>query len=101
VWVCLGVLQHDAKVERDLQAILDRFVAIAGWRPTAVKFVAGALPYTHYGWLRRLVMKRIVAKAGGDTDTSRDFEYTDWNDLRHFAVDFGLGLPSPVAAPPA
>ena len=101
VSVCLGVLQHDAKVERDLQAILDRFVAIAGWRPTAVKFVAGALPYTHYGWLRRLVMKRIVAKAGGDTDTSRDFEYTDWNDLRHFAVDFGLGLPSPAAAPPA
>jgi menaquinone-dependent protoporphyrinogen oxidase len=88
VSVCLGVLQHDAKVQRDLQAILDRFVSTTGWRPTVVKFVAGALPYTHYSWLRRLVMKRIVAKAGGDTDTSRDFEYTDWNDLRHFAADF-------------
>ena len=92
VSVCLGVLQHDEKVQRDLQAILDRFVQATGWRPTVVKFVAGALPYTHYGWLRRLVMRRIVAKAGGDTDTSRDFEYTDWNDLRHFAVDFSHGL---------
>jgi len=33
-------------------------------------------------------MKRIVAKAGGDTDTSRDYMYTDWNDLRAFADDF-------------
>jgi menaquinone-dependent protoporphyrinogen oxidase len=33
-------------------------------------------------------MKRIVAKAGGDTDTTRDYEYTDWEDLRRFAQDF-------------
>jgi menaquinone-dependent protoporphyrinogen oxidase len=93
VSVCLGVLQRDANVRRDLQAILDRFVATTGWRPTVAKFVAGALPYSHNGWIRRLVMKRIVAKAGGDTDTRRDYEYTDWNDLRHFAADFGQGLP--------
>jgi menaquinone-dependent protoporphyrinogen oxidase len=33
-------------------------------------------------------MKRIVQKAGGDTDTSRDYEYTDWNDRRAFAEQF-------------
>jgi menaquinone-dependent protoporphyrinogen oxidase len=86
------VLQHEPKVERDLQAILNRFVGDTGWRPSVAKFVAGALPYTRYGWLRRLVMQRIVAKAGGDTDTRRDYEYTDWSDLRHFTVDFALGL---------
>jgi len=90
--VCLGVLQREPKVERDLQAILNRFVGDTGWRPSVTKFVAGALPYTRYGWLRRLVMQRIVAKAGGDTDTRRDYEYTDWSDLRHFTVDFALGL---------
>ena len=92
VSVCLGVLQHEPAVRRDLQAIVDRFMAATGWRPTVVKFVAGALPYSRYGWLRRAVMKRIVAKAGGDTDTRRDYEYTDWNDLRQFAADFGLRL---------
>jgi menaquinone-dependent protoporphyrinogen oxidase len=35
------------------------------------------------------MMKRIVRKAGGDTDTSRDYEYTDWGDLRAFADEFG------------
>jgi menaquinone-dependent protoporphyrinogen oxidase len=33
-------------------------------------------------------MKRIVSKGGGDTDTSRDYEYTDWEDLRTFAREF-------------
>jgi menaquinone-dependent protoporphyrinogen oxidase len=67
---------------------MDRFLARYGWRPAITKLVAGALLYTRYGWLKRRMMKRIVAKAGGDTDTTRDFEYTDWNDLRDFAEDF-------------
>jgi menaquinone-dependent protoporphyrinogen oxidase len=53
-----------------------------------VKLVAGALPYTRYGWLKRAVMKRIVKRAGGSTDVSRDHEYTDWTDLWDFAVAF-------------
>ena len=36
----------------------------------------------------RWVMKRIAAKAGGAIDTSRDYEYTDWADLRGFARQF-------------
>ena len=99
VSVCLGVLQHDDHVQHDLQTILDRFVAATGWRPSVVKFVAGALPYTKYGWLRRLVMKRIVAKAGGDTDTHRDYEYTDWNDLQRFAAGFGQPLAPALQLP--
>jgi menaquinone-dependent protoporphyrinogen oxidase len=33
-------------------------------------------------------MRRIVAKTGGATDTSRDYEYTDWNDVRAFGREF-------------
>lgn len=33
-------------------------------------------------------MKRIAAKAGGETDTSHDYDYTDWADLRAFTHDF-------------
>ena len=88
VSVCLGVLHHDPAVDREVAAIRERFVADTGWRPMTTKVVAGALPYTHYNWAKRLVLKRIVQKAGGDTDTSRDYEYTDWDDLRAFASTF-------------
>ena len=89
VSVCLAVLQQsDPKVQADLQGIVQRFETTTGWRPPVVKHVAGALLYTRYNIFKRWIMKRIVAKAGGDTDVSRDFEYTDWADLRAFAGDF-------------
>ena len=76
---------------------MQRFLARCGWRPAITKMIAGALPYTRYNWLKRQMMKRIVAKAGGDTDTTRDYEYTDWIDLRNFAQDFaGLASERPV-----
>jgi menaquinone-dependent protoporphyrinogen oxidase len=86
--VCLAVLQKETKARQEILRIMRRFLDRCGWRPTITKMVAGAVPYTRYGWLKRMMMKRIVAKAGGDTDTTRDYEYTDWNDLRTFSRDF-------------
>ena len=88
VSVSLGVLQQEAAVQREVQAIINRFLLSTGWRPTITKNVAGALMYRKYGWLKRWIMKRISAKAGGETDTSRNWVYTDWNDVRVFAEQF-------------
>jgi menaquinone-dependent protoporphyrinogen oxidase len=86
--VCLGVLEKDPAVDRQLDAIVERFFAGAGWHANRVKQIAGALLYTKYGWLKRWIMKRIAAKAGGDVDTTRDYEYTNWEDLQAFAEEF-------------
>lgn len=96
VSVCLAILEQRAAARQEAQAILHRFLRRSGWRPSVQKIVAGALPYTRYNWLKKWVMKRIAAKAGGDTDTSRDFEYTDWDDLREFARAFAREV-APVA----
>lgn len=96
--VCLGVLQPEPQVQRDLARIVERFLQRTGWRPTETKLVAGAVLYTRYNWLKRWVMKRIAAKAGGSTDTTRDHEYTDWADLAAFAQSFARragGVSSP------
>ena len=90
--VCLGILEKRPEVRRTLDAIVEQFQRSTGWRPEAVKFVAGALLYTRYNWLKRWIMRRIVAKVGGDTDTTRDFVYTDWEDLGAFARTFGRRL---------
>ncbi len=96
VSVCLGVLQRDPNVDAELARIVQRFSDKTGWEPSTVKIVAGALPYTRYNWIKRWVMRRISAKAHGDVDTTRDFEYTDWADLRRFGQQFyrRLGVPS-------
>jgi len=86
--VSLALLERRAQARTEIISIMERFLGRSGWRPTITKLVAGALPYTRYGWLKRRMMKRIAEKAGGDTDTTRDFEYTDWNEVREFARDF-------------
>lgn len=94
--VCLGVLEPKPEVQQEVRDIAQRFLDGAGWRPAVTKPVAGALPYTRYNFLTRWVMKRIVAKGGGDTDTSRDYEYTDWDDLRTFAREFAARVQASV-----
>jgi len=88
VSVCLSVLSTQEKARDEARAIPRSFVDGLGWHPTMIKVVAGALPYTKYNIVTRWIMKRIVSAAGGDTDTSRDYEYTDWKDLRDFAGRF-------------
>jgi menaquinone-dependent protoporphyrinogen oxidase len=93
VSVCLGVLQDDAKVQTELAQLRDRFLDKTGWTPQIVLPVAGALAYSRYNFVKRALMRRIAAQAGGDTDTSRDYEYTDWPALADFAASFARRLP--------
>jgi menaquinone-dependent protoporphyrinogen oxidase len=90
--VCLAVLDRTPKVERDLHENLQRFFDETGWKPVESKIVAGALLYTKYPWWKRWLMRRIVAKAHGDIDTSRDYVYTDWEDLAQFTARFSTSV---------
>jgi menaquinone-dependent protoporphyrinogen oxidase len=86
--VCLGVLEKNPATDRELAEIKQRFLTATGWQPTMTRIVAGALPYTRYNWLKRWIMRRIAAKHHAGVDTSRDYEYTDWNDVKAFAREF-------------
>ena len=88
VSVCLAILEKDPVARHEANAIAERFVMQHSWRPNEIQVVAGALAYTRYGWLKKLIMRRIAAQAGGDTDTTRDHEYTDWDALEGFVHGF-------------
>jgi menaquinone-dependent protoporphyrinogen oxidase len=75
----------------DAQRMIDVFVEETGWRPEHALPVAGALVYSKYNFLVRFLMKRIARKAGAPTDTSRDYEFTDWPALDRFVDDFVTG----------
>lgn len=47
--------------------------------------IAGALAYSRYSFFVRWIMRRIARSEGGDTDTSRDYEYTDWGQVESYA----------------
>jgi menaquinone-dependent protoporphyrinogen oxidase len=64
------------------------------WTPDVVALVGGALPYTHYGFLKRRMMRRIVSSKPGalSTDMTRDHVYTDWSQVSHFAAGFAQAV---------
>jgi menaquinone-dependent protoporphyrinogen oxidase len=67
-----------------IQKIADDLFDRTGWKPGHVHHAAGALRYTKYDFLKRLLMRYISRKEGGSTDTSEDHEYTDWDALDTF-----------------
>ncbi|MEO8677854.1 MAG: flavodoxin domain-containing protein [Vicinamibacterales bacterium] len=79
-----------------VKKVIDAFVEDTGWHPRQVLPVAGALLYRQYNFFIRFIMKRITKKQEGPTDTSRDYEYTDWAALSRFASTFSRSLAQPT-----
>ena len=50
-----------------------------------MRCVAGRLAYTQYGLLMRFIMKRIARQHGAPTDTTRDYEFTNWDEVARLA----------------
>jgi len=67
---------------------VDDLVERTGWHPDRVGRFAGAVKYTQYDRLTRWFFRLVSAVTTGDTDTSRDYEYTDWDAVEAFAADF-------------
>jgi menaquinone-dependent protoporphyrinogen oxidase len=51
-----------------------------------IEMIAGALRYSKYPLPLKWLMKRIAARAGEQTDSSRDYEYTDWQQVERYAA---------------
>ena len=72
---------------------MSEFEDATGWHPSTVAVFGGALLYTQYGFLKRMMMKKIVSSQGSaDTDTGRDYIYTEWDGVRRFAEEFVAAL---------
>lgn len=89
-----------ARFADDVDKMLGNFFSETNWLPTFTRPVAGALLYSRYGFLVRFVMKRIARQAGGDTDTSHDYIYTDWVGLDRFADELAVHFRAAVHAAP-
>jgi menaquinone-dependent protoporphyrinogen oxidase len=86
--VCLTAARSDDESKAITAGYIDSFVEATEWQPDRIATFGGALRYSEYGFLKRLMMKRIAKDATGDTDTSRDYEYTDWDEVEQFTTDF-------------
>lgn len=97
--VSLTAADPDEDAAQETQAMIDKFVRETGWQPARVESIAGALVYTHYNVFMRHMMKLIVKRQGREElDTSRDYEFTDWDAVETFARDFAKSVTGAAAA---
>jgi menaquinone-dependent protoporphyrinogen oxidase len=86
--VCLAVASDLEEEHREAQKIADSFLEQTGWEPLMTTQIAGALKYTQYDFFKRFIMKMIAKREGRTTDTSQDYEYTDWDAVKKFVNEF-------------
>ncbi|ELY87876.1 flavodoxin/nitric oxide synthase [Natrialba hulunbeirensis JCM 10989] len=91
----------DESARADAAEYVDEFLEKTDWQPDRIGLFGGALRYSKYGFLKRLVMKRIAKGATGDSDTSQDYEYTDWHEVEAFTADFAAFVEGRLDAPAA
>lgn len=68
----------------------------SGWRPTITRSFTGGVPYTKYSWPIRWVLKRINRSKGFPTDTSRDWDLTEWHGVDAFARSLTALFAAPI-----
>jgi menaquinone-dependent protoporphyrinogen oxidase len=99
--VSLAAADTDEESNAEIQLEMDKFSRETGWQPRRVETIAGALVYTQYNIFVRHLMK-LIAKQHGRTelDTSRDFDFTDWDAVERFAREFAESVVAGVRAQP-
>jgi len=86
--VSLSMAGQDIEARAEAKKLADEFLADTGLKPGMVRLIAGALMYTQYDFFKRYMMRMIAKQAGGSTDTSRDTEYTDWDDIGRLVDEY-------------
>jgi menaquinone-dependent protoporphyrinogen oxidase len=94
--VCLTAADDTEESRTATRRYLDEFVEATDWTPDLAVTFAGALQYREYDFATRLVIRLMMHKGGHPTDTSHDYDYTDWDAVERFAHDCAATLRTAV-----
>jgi len=64
---------------------VQKFLNSTTWIPNKVEVFAGKIDYPKYKFLDKYAIKFIMWITKGPTDTSKKYEFTDWDKVKNFA----------------
>jgi menaquinone-dependent protoporphyrinogen oxidase len=86
--VCLATADDDEEGRAAARKYIDDFQDETGWTPGESTTFAGALQYLEYDFFTRTLIRLMMRHQGHPTDTSRDYDYTDWAAVERFGHVF-------------
>ena len=90
--VCLTAADDDDESRAATRGYLDDFVERTGWTPSRSTTFAGALQYREYDVATRALMRLLMRRMHHPTDTSQDYDYTDWDAVDRWAHELAETL---------
>lgn len=90
--VSLTAAEDTDEAREATQRCIDDFLDDTGWTPGLSVPVAGALQYREYDVFTRVLIRLMMRRGGHPTDTSHDYDYTDWDAVERLAREFAERL---------
>ena len=57
------------------------------WTPDHIGVFAGMIDFPNYNFIEKYIIKLIMWITNGPTDTSKTFEFTNWEDVKKFSKE--------------
>tara|TARA_B100000085_G_scaffold213846_1_gene197992 strand:- start:151 stop:663 length:513 start_codon:yes stop_codon:yes gene_type:complete len=84
------VARKPEKSAPETNPYLIKFLDKIKWKPKNLGVFAGKIEYPKYKFIDKYAIKFIMWLTKGPTDTSKTYEFTDWNKVEDFARDLNL-----------
>ena len=84
------VARKPEKSSPETNPYLIKFLDKIKWKPKNLGVFAGKIEYPKYKFIDKYAIKFIMWLTKGPTDTSKTYEFTDWNKVEDFAKDLKL-----------
>ena len=84
------VARKPEKSSPETNPYLIKFLGKIKWKPKNLGVFAGKIEYPKYKFIDKYAIKFIMWLTKGPTDTSKTYEFTDWNKVEGFARDLNL-----------
>ena len=84
------VARKPEKSAPETNPYLIKFLDKIKWKPKNLGVFAGKIEYPKYKFIDKYAIKFIMWLTKGPTDTSKTYEFTDWNKVEDFARDLKL-----------
>ena len=84
------VARKENKNKPETNPYLTKFLNKISWQPKVLDVFAGKIDYPKYKFLDKYAIKFIMWITKGPTDTSKVYEFTDWNRVKSFAEKLEL-----------
>ena len=82
------VARKENKNTPETNPYINKFLDEVEWQPDIKGVFAGKLNYPIYGPLDRFMIRLIMYITKGPTDTSKVYEFTNWESVKQFARNF-------------